>query len=495
MKRGVNWPSDVSLVRLRIWPRSWLSTPRYTAQMGHWSEDLVEELAQQVGGNPDRHLLLELLGVVGREIDVMAGRSFRPLHRATVTIDPNGLPLVDVPDLQVGSLETTGGPWEVPDPVNPQMSTTMQVAAISSPARKAAPVPDALWIAGQFVAGASRANLLKGDYVLYWLGAHFDREQRKDLLRRVMDPEFRFYVPVLGFSTNGWWFQISRRLTWVTDKTNDEGRLVEPLLDGATTSDGVIPLVATEPVLIAAPMTRQPVEWAFTARIWTEEVQRPYDRPWNMLADAIHGYGVPTITLDPISSPQEIACQVVLKGYWHGYVGADEPVLARALAAAYPQPVERIQRRTHAPTTEAAAAMLLEQLIRPGFDPAQGAERTRRYVRQKASIVVMEHWKQEAPDRYPWTHIGISERRYYKLLPLFAEKVNGRYDYDQSDVIARMKAHLEEREHEREIRTAALDLLRSRGFGESAARKWLQRHEPEQAINAWPRGQRPVQGT
>ena len=245
--------------------------------------------------------------------------------------------------------------------------------------------------------------------------------------------------------------------------------------------------------MIAAPMTRQPLEWAFTARIWTEDVQRRKDRPWSIMAKAIHGHGVPTITLDPDSTPQEIACQVVLKGYWHGYIGADSPALARAIAAAYPKPVQRIQRQTHAPTTELAASMLLEQLIHPGFDPAQGAEPTRRYVRRKASIVVMEHRKQEAPDCYPWTHVGISERRYYKLLPLFADKVNGRYDYDHDDVIARMKAHLEQRDQQREVRTAALELLRSRGFSEAAARKWLQRHKPEQAIHAWPRGQRPAE--
>ena len=138
--------------------------------------------------------------------------------------------------------------------------------------------------------------------------------------------------------------------------------------------------------------------------------------------------------------------------------------------------------------------MLLGQLIRPGFDPAQGAEATRRYVRKTASIVVKEHKKQEAPDRYPWTQAGISERRYYKLLPQFADKVNGRYDYDHDDVVARMKAHLEERDRERAIRAAALGLLRSRGFSEAAARKWLQRHAPEQAIDAWPRGRRPVEG-
>ena len=43
----------------------------------------------------------------------------------------------------------------------------------------------------------------------------------------------------------------------------------------------------------------------------------------------------------------------------------------------------------------------------------------------------------------------------------------------------------------RAVRAAALDALRSHGFGEAAARKWLQRHRPEEAVNAWPRGQRP----
>ena len=437
---------------------------------------------------------MELLAEVGREIDTLAGRSFRPLHRATASIDPSGLPLVDVPDLQVGSIETTTGPWEIPDRVNPQIATTLQVAAIDSPVRKAAPVADALWIAGHIVADASRAGALKGDYVLRWLGAHFAPEQRKDLFRDVMDPEVRFYVPVRGTSAEGWWFQIARRLIWVTTETQNEGRLLEPLLDGVTTSDEVFPLAATEPIVIAAPMTKQPLEWAFTARIWTDDVQRPTDRQWHILAGAIHGHGIPTITLDPASTPEEIACQVVLKGYWHGYIDADEPALARAVAAAYPQPVKSIRRQTDAPNRESAAAMLLEQLIRPGFDPAQGAEKTRRYVRRKASIVVMEHRKREAPDRYPWTRVGISERRYYKLLPLFADKVGGRYDYDHEDVVVQMKAHLEERDRKREIRTAALDVLRSRGFSEAAARKLLQRHEPEQAIHAWPRDQQPVEG-
>jgi hypothetical protein len=138
-----------------------------------------------------------------------------------------------------------------------------------------------------------------------------------------------------------------------------------------------------------------------------------------------------------------------------------------------------------------AAARLLEQLIRPGFDPAQGAEATRRYVRRKASIAVMQYRKGEAPDRYPWTHVEISERRYYKLLPQFAQKVNGRYVFDQEDVVARIKAHLDRVDQVTAVRSAALDVLRAHDFGEEAARKWLQRHRHEEAVDAWSRGQRP----
>jgi hypothetical protein len=311
-----------------------------------------------------------------------------------------------------------------------------------------------------------------------------------ELMRRVMDPAVRVSVPVLGVAVRGWWIQISRRLVWVVSETEDEGRLLELLLDETMTGREVAPLAAIEPVLIAVPMTRQPADWAFTARVWPEGVRRPVDRPWSKRAKAIHGHGIPTITLDPISTPYEIACQVLLKGYWHGYIGSDEPVLANAVAVAYPRQVERIQRGTRAPNSASAAATLLEQLIHPGFDPAQGAEATRRYVRRKASIAVMQHRKSEAPERYPWTQVGISERRYYKLLPRFAQKVNGRYVLDNDDVVARMKAYLDHVDHERAIRTAALDVLHSHGFGKEAARKWLQRHQPEEAVNARPRGSR-----
>jgi hypothetical protein len=465
--------------------------PSYTARMGHWSESLVYEAAQRIGGIPDRGVLVDVLARVGRELEVLSGRSFHALRRATLVIEPSGLPFVDVPDLQVGSMEPVVGAWAVPDPVNHQLATVLQVSALADPAPKAAPVADALWIAGQLVAKASQAGLLSRDYVLHWLGVSMGHEQRMELMRRVMDPAVRLSVPILAVPVGGWWIQIARRLIWVTSETEDEGRLFELQFDKTMAGGEVAPLAAVEPILIVARMTRQPADWAFTARIWTEGVRRPVDRAWSKFAKAIHAHGIPTITLDPISTPYEIACQVVLKGYWHGYIGSDELALANAVAMAYPRQVERIQRVTRAPNRAFAAATLLEQLIRPGFDPAQGAEATRRYVRRKASIAVMQHRKGEAPDRYPWTQVGISERRYYKLLPRFAQKVNGRYVLDYDDVVARMKAYLDDVDHVRAVRADALGVLREHGFGEAAARKWLQRHRPEEAVDAWPRGPRP----
>ena len=305
-----------------------------------------------------------------------------------------------------------------------------------------------------------------------------------------MDPSIRLLVPILGVSFDGWWMQVSRRLIWVTAETEDEGKLLEPVLHDDDTGEFVAPLVATEATVILARMTKHPTDWAVSARVWPEAAIRSMDRQWSKIAGAIHGHGIPTITLDAVSTSLEVACQVVLKGYWHGYIGSDEPVLAKALAAAYPKEVERIRRGTAAPTPDSATAMLLEQLVRPGFDPAQGAEANRRYVRRKASIAVKEHKKRDSPDRYPWTQIGISERRYYKLLPLLVNKENGRYAVDDvAEIVTQMRALVNDREKQRVIRGAALEVLKAHGFGDAAARKWIQRNPPEEAVDAWPRSQ------
>lgn len=455
--------------------------------MGHWSDDLVDDAARMLGGDVDRAELAAVVSKAAHEIEALAGRSFPPVSQRSERFEPNGLPFVDVPDAHLGSI-AGDEVWLVPDPVNPGRGSVLQLVPLHMEAPNPASTADGIWIAGQIVAQAAQAGVLTGPHVLRWLGRAFPREQHEALFRRIMDPALRFHVPVLGVEIQGWWFQISRRLVWVTDETQDEGRLIEALIDPAANRGEAVPLAATEPILIAAPMSRQPVDWAFMARIWPTEVQIFTDRPWSKLARAIHGHGIPTLTCDLSSTPMETACQALLKAYWHGYIGGDEPALANALLLAYPKEVQRIQRGTRSPTPEAAATMLLEQLVAPGFDPARGAEATRRYVRRKASIVVMEHKKLEAPEQYPWTRVGISERRFYKLLPRFAHKVDGRYEYEQSDVVERMTAYLNQQDRERELRAAAIDVLRARGFGHEAARKWLQRHPPEEAMNAWPRG-------
>jgi len=455
--------------------------------MGHWSESLVEELAHKLGGDPDREILKDALAQVGQRIDVVAGRSFHPARQATAIFEPNGLPFVDIPDVLTGTLAGPEGVWPVPDPVNPERSSVLQLGSFDVGDTKRAGVAEILWFAGQILASAYMQGRLTGEYIAYWLGS-VEKQERFELLRRTVDPAVRCTVPVLGLAHEGWWIQVSRRLIMALGEVEDEGRLYEYVLDANDADDKRIPLVATEPILIVAPMNPRQAQWAFSARVWTDAVQLLADRPWRIFAPAIHNHGIPTVTIDPASTPLEIACQLVLKSYWHKYISGDEPGLANAIAMTYPKPVARIQYATDAVSTSAAAAALLEQLIWPGFDPTKGAEAARRYVRRKASIVVMEHRKRENPSRYPWTRVGVSERRFYKLLPRFAKKVNDRYEYDHDDVVMRMKAYLNKTDQEREVRRLALEVLRERGFEEAAARKWLQRHSPEEAVTAKPRG-------
>ena len=454
--------------------------------MGHWSESLVDELADQLGSSIDRQAIADVVGIAGRELEALSGRSFNGVHTSSSTIHPNGLPFVDVPDVHVGSLHSAKGVWEIADSVHPTLASVLQLQPLE-PVRGAVPVADALWIAGQLVTQASQADRLSGAYVLRWIGQVVPRDKRGDLFRQVMDPEVRFYVPVVACRVEGWWFQITRRLVWFTDETRDEGRLLEPLLGDPTVDRGVPPLAAGEAVLTMARLTHQPVDWAVAARIWAGDAQRWKGRRWTSIAHAVHTHGIPTIVIDSASSPAEVGCQILLKAYWHGYISGDEPTLLKAIEAAYTRPVEQIRRGTNSLSSSAAAALLLEELIFPGFDPAQGAEATRRYVRRKTSILVKEHRKREAPEQYPWTRVGVTERHFYKLLPMFASKVNGRYAYDHDVVVAQMREHLEKVERDREVRAAALSLLRSRGFSVEAARKWLQRHDPVSALDATPR--------
>ncbi len=104
--------------------------------MGHWAESLADEVEQRVGGTIDGHLLREVLGAAGHEIEVLSGRTFQPARRATSVFEPNGLPLVDVPDLHVDSTESQRDVWEIPDPVNPAHATVLHTPSLGTSCEK-----------------------------------------------------------------------------------------------------------------------------------------------------------------------------------------------------------------------------------------------------------------------------------------------------------------------------------------------------------------------
>jgi hypothetical protein len=313
----------------------------------------------------------------------------------------------------------------------------------------------------------------------------FPPPERTAVLHELLDPAYRVHVPVAMGGGDGWWFQITRRLLWVTPAA-DEQRLAEPLFPDA--DEELRTLAAVEPLLIAARVTSHPSDWAMAVRIWPS-TGRPAGRPWWHLASAIHEHGIPVLCLDPESTAEEIQCQLLLLAYWHKHVGAGEPEIADVIAAAYPQAVERIVRATKVPDARTAAAMLFEGLLQPGFDPVRGAAAARRYVNNKATIAIRCHRKTADGGVRPWEMLGVSERHYYKLLNKFAPKAGTRYEVD-ADVLETIRAHLASRDKRTETHAAAMELLQERGFSYATARKWLQRHPCSEALTAWPRSKR-----
>jgi hypothetical protein len=460
-------------------------TPGYTARMGHWAELLVDELAARFP-DADRDLLAALAREAGTEIEALTGQSFGPAKQNSVSINTFGLPFVELPGLLIGSQQGPSGMWPTPNPVDRQRATVVQVAPVRQPLARAMPVASALRASGGLVHAAAQAGLLSREYLLAWLG-QFPSAERTAFLQELADPSYRVHVPVAMGGGDGWWFQITRRLLWVTPAA-DEQRLVEPLFPDADQTPPT--LVAVEPLLIVGRVTSQPADWAMAVRIWPSAV-RQANRPWRHLASAIHEHGIPVLSLDPESTAEEIQCQILLLAHWHKYVGAGEPEIADVIAAAYPQAVGRIARATRAPDTRAAAALLFEGLLQPGFDPAMGAGAARRYVNRKATIAILNHRKTTDGAVRPWEALGVSERRYYKLLNQFAPKTGTRYEVD-ADVLEKIRSHLISRDNKTETHAAAMELLQERGFSYAAARKWLQRHDHREALAAWPRSKRPL---
>jgi len=459
--------------------------PSYTAQMGHWTEQLVDEVAARLGPDTDRERLLAILRTVGAEMEMLAGQSFGEARRSSVSIATFGLPFVELPGLLIGSEESTDKIWAIPNPVDRQRATVVQVREVRPPNSHAMPIVGALRFAGGLVHRVAQSELLSRDYLLRWLQHSFQHKDRVEFMRGLVDASNHVHVPIAGGGYDGWWFQITRRLLWVT-KATEEQRLVEPLI--SDDDDALKALVAVEPLLIAARVTNHPADWVMAVRIWPS-VERAARRPWRILASAIHAHGIPILTLDPDSTSEEIQCQLLLHAYWHRYIDGDEPEMADVVASAYPRAVERIARATGSPDRRSAAAVLLEGLLHPGFDPAVGAAAGRRYVSRKATIAILNHRKTSAGGLRPWEVLGVTERRYYKLLKRFARKTGARYDIDAS-MFDRIRDHLTSRDQRTEQHTAALELLQGRGFSYAAARKWLQRHAYSDALKAWPRHSR-----
>ena len=461
-------------------------TPGYTARMGHW-DFLVDHFANRLPAGADRSTLLAAAQAAGAEIEMLAGQSFGPLKRHSVSTDTFGMPFVEVPGILVGSEEGPSRVRPIPSPVDPRRAFVAQVAEFKQPPARAMAAALALRSAGAFVHVAATSGLLSGAHILTWLEQAFPLDERTAFFREVGNDSYHAHLPVVVGESDGWWFQITRRVLRVTEATQ-EMRLVEPLIrDGEGALRG---LAAVEPLLIIARITEHPVDWAMAVRIWPS-VERPAatKKGWRVTGPAIHDHGMPILSLDPESTPEELGCQLLLLAFWHKYVSRDDPELADAIASAYPEPVRWIARATAAPDTRAAAAMLFEGLLRPGFDPSMGAAAARRYVARKASIAIRNHRKAADGGLRTWEALGVSERRYYKLLRQFASKNGGGYEVDQ-DVLDRIRSHLASRDQATELHTAAMAVLQERGFSYDAARKWLQRHEYSEALRAQPRPKR-----
>jgi len=460
-------------------------TTSITAQVGHWSEsdEFLDEVARRLGGDPDRDTLRATAREAARRLEALAGRTFGQTGMQTQSIDSGGLPLVPVDDVQIATLSAEAQIWPIPDPANSALASVLQLRPPPEVAARAASDGEGFRAAGTFVARAHRAGRLSGEYVLEQLrplfAADVREEDRLRQLQRIADPSSHVHVPLAATYAGGWWMQLSRELLVVTRRTPHDHRVVVPL-------DDRIPLVATEPVLILARLTAHPIDRAFSVRIWASGTPAAAAAPWRIAAAPIHRYGIPILTLDDASTNEEIACQMVLLAYWHGYLGRDEPALADVIAAAYPRAVARVRAATDVPDNGAAAALLLVGLFRPGFDPVRGAHNARKYVSRQATIAVLEHRKATRVGLRPWEHLGVSERYYYKLLHRFGRR-EGRRWHVNDDARRAIEAYLRASKKRRDVHTAAMSLLQQRGFRHNAARKWLQRHPIQYAVDARPR--------
>ena len=447
--------------------------------MGQFAERLVPEVKQRLGITGDEHdaEVLDSAKKAQANIELMTGyrleaEAFR-LH-----IDHGGLPFVATLGMQTDSLDASAECWPIPDAVNPVFANALQIGQLEKPPSRACPKAEALCAAAAVLAAVNRQGLLTIAPLL-WFRKQQEAGPVSDWGRKLLDPGHFAQVPIAAGQFEGWWFQVSRRIFFVTKETPSGPGLVEVL---APPADGLA-LVASEPVLILARMTKQPSDCVFVARVWIVEGGIGTQRPWRAASQTVHRYGLPIVCIDDASTPEEVVAQTLLAAYWHGYIDGDETApIPACLASAFPTQVARVMRGTGEASLEAAATLLFERLLRPGFDPSRGAGSIRRYIARHATTLVRVHRSALAAS-HPWDEFGIMERHYYKLLARLTGKCpDGRYEID-AEVKANLRAYLDRKRRRR----STLGLLRMRGFSDGAARKWLQRHDLAEIADAHPR--------
>jgi hypothetical protein len=447
--------------------------------MGQFSESLLPGAKEKLGISGEEHDA-ELLGY-GRQaqaqIELLTGHRLEGA-RVAVSIDHGGLPFVATLDTQSATMQVPPECWPIVDPVHPEFANVLQAARAQNLADHAVGKAEALWAGAAVLAAVHRNGWLKFAPRV-WFAEQSKAGPTVEFARRLMDPGRHTHVPVVSASVEGWWIQMSRRICIVTKDTPDDPGLVEML---APPGQGMA-VVAGEPILVVARMTQHPSDWAFVARVWVGDPGVRTTLAWRADARAIHGHGLPIITLDEQSTPEEVVAQTLLAAYWHGYIDGDEATpIPVALAAAFPRDVERVRRGTGASGTDEAGTALFRRLLRPGFDPTRGAGSIRRYITRHATTLVREH-RSETADSHPWQEFEIEERHYYKLLARFANRdPSGRYVLDDA-VKAKITSYLADSQQ----RKNALELLRLHGFGEAAARKHLRRHGLDGIATSQPR--------
>src|SRR2546422_6816484 len=95
--------------------------------MGHWSEMLVEDLAEQVDQGADRAVLKGFLRAAASEIELLSGRTFDPAQLRSEILDSGGLPFAEVADAHLAGFASDREAWPIPDPANPQLASIVQV--------------------------------------------------------------------------------------------------------------------------------------------------------------------------------------------------------------------------------------------------------------------------------------------------------------------------------------------------------------------------------